>query len=133
MSIEWFALMAIIVAGAVKSSAWPFFRRDILDNAVDSPDGLLSHLSHLERQLYAEPSNKTGLKVSQWHEGMGVNPEELGEYVEGDILFPSAMARNGLKASSARWPDGVIPYMISPFFSKKFSKYVIIYFRLQKL
>ncbi|XP_033218253.1 zinc metalloproteinase nas-13-like [Belonocnema kinseyi] len=119
MSIKWVVLIAVVVVGAKESSAGPYFRRDVLDNAFDSPDGLLSHLSHLERQLYADPSNETGLKVSQWHEGLGVNPEELGEYVEGDILFPSSMSRNGLKASSARWPDGVIPYIISPFFNEE--------------
>ena len=115
-------LNVLIIMEASTYSAWPVYRRDILDNAVDSSNGLISHLSHLGRVLFAEPSKETGLKVAQWHEGLGVNPEELGEYVEGDILFPSVMNRNGLKASSARWPDGVIPYMISPFFSKEFIK-----------
>lgn len=63
------------------------------------------------------PDNKTGDKVAQWHENMGVNPEELGEYAEGDILYP-AMGRNGIRVETARWPDGVVPFVISPFFSK---------------
>ncbi|XP_035719568.1 zinc metalloproteinase nas-13-like isoform X3 [Vespa mandarinia] len=49
---------------------------------------------------------------------MSVNPEELGNYAEGDILFPLGMGRNGLKAENARWPNGIIPYMISPYFGK---------------
>ena len=105
-----------------------YFRdaRDVMDNAVDSANGLIAHLSHLEGQLFGLPDNETGAKVAQWHEGMGVNPEELGEYAEGDILYPASMGRNGVKAESARWPGGVVPYMISPFFSK-FSAAHLVY------
>lgn len=47
-----------------------------------------------------------------------MNPEELGEdYLEGDIM-PSAKSRNGLKAESARWKGGKVPYKISDKFSK---------------
>lgn len=99
--------------------AWPSFRRrDIFDNAVDSPGGLIAHLRSFGSSLYRFPSNETGLKVAQWREDMDVNPEELGEYVEGDILFPSNVGRNGLAAVSARWPNGVIPFIISPYFSE---------------
>lgn len=101
------------------TSAWPTLRRrDVFDNAVDSPDGLIAHLQHLGESLYRLPDNDTGFKVAQWHEGMDVNPEELGNYVEGDILFPSIFGRNGLKSDAARWPNGVIPFMISPYFSE---------------
>ncbi|KAL0119849.1 hypothetical protein PUN28_007937 [Cardiocondyla obscurior] len=101
------------------TSAWPSFRRrDVFDNSVDSPDGLIAHLRNFGNLLYRSPSNETGLKVAQWHKGMDVNPEELGEYAEGDILFPpSNGARNGLTAVSARWPNGVIPFVISPYFN----------------
>lgn len=98
--------------------AWPLRRRDVFDNAVDSPDGLIAHLQHLGESLFGLPDNETGFKVAQWHENMDVNPEELGNYAEGDILFPPVFGRNGLKAESARWPNGVIPYMISPYFSE---------------
>lgn len=62
-----------------------------------------------------------GTAVSQWNPETAVNPEELGEYAQGDILFRSnneSLSRNGLKAASARWPKGVIPYEISPYFRK---------------
>jgi len=85
---------------------------------VDSPDGLIAHLQHLGEQLYGFPDNETGLKVAQWHENMDMNPEELGSYAEGDILFPPMLGRNGLKADSARWPNGIVPFMISPYFSE---------------
>lgn len=110
------------------TSAWPLSRRDVFDNAVDSPEGLIAHLQHLGESLYGLPDNETGFKVAQWHENMDMNPEELGNYAEGDILFPPAFGRNGLKAETARWPNGVIPFMISPYFSeysRSFSAFVI--------
>ncbi|XP_008216665.1 zinc metalloproteinase nas-13-like isoform X2 [Nasonia vitripennis] len=117
------ALYSVLLLSAT-SSAWPFYplyreSRDVFDNSVDSANGLIAHLSHLEGQLYGLPDNQTGEKVAQWHEGMGVNPEELGEYAEGDILYPASMGRNGVKAETARWPGGVVPYMISPFFNEQ--------------
>ncbi|XP_015592931.1 zinc metalloproteinase nas-13 isoform X2 [Cephus cinctus] len=109
-----FLLISTVIA---TSTAWPFRRRDVFDNAIDSPDGPMAHLTHLEEVLYGLPNNDTGIKVAEWSEETGVNPEELGEYAEGDILFPAGMGRNGLKAETARWPGGVIPYMISPYFN----------------
>lgn len=105
------------------TSAWPTFRRrDVFDNAVDSPDGLIAHLQNFGGLLYRFPSNNTGFKVAQWREDMDVNPEELGEYAEGDILFPPNVGRNGLATVSARWPNGVIPFVISPYFSEYLRK-----------
>lgn len=99
-------------------SAWPFRRRDVLDNAVDSPDGVIAHLQHFGEMLYRNPDNETGAMVANWHEGWDRNPEELGNYAEGDILFPPQLEKNGLRAEAARWPGGVVPYMLSPYFSK---------------
>ncbi|XP_014208542.1 zinc metalloproteinase nas-13-like [Copidosoma floridanum] len=97
---------------------------DVVDNSMEGgeawSDGELSgHLEHLEGRLFGSPSNETGARVDGWHEGLGVNPEELGEYAEGDILYPLAMARNGVKAESARWPNGVVPFVISPYFNEQ--------------
>lgn len=47
-----------------------------------------------------------------------VNPEELGPYLEGDMLIPRPAGRNGIRAKSARWPNGVIPFEIKGNFSK---------------
>jgi hypothetical protein len=47
-------------------------------------------------------------------------PEELGTYLEGDILFPSSTvqkARNGALAEF-RWPEAKIYYLISSSFGK---------------
>lgn len=102
----------------VSVSAWPFRRRDVFDNAVDSPHGVIAHLQHFGEMLYRNPDNETGAIVANWHEGWDRNPEELGNYAEGDILFPPQLGKNGLKAEAARWPGGVVPYMISPYFGK---------------
>lgn len=36
----------------------------------------------------------------------------MGEYLEGDILFPKPQGRNGIVGQSYRWPNGVIPFVI---------------------
>jgi hypothetical protein len=113
------AWVLFVLMSATLTSASPMFRRrDVFDNAVDTSDGLIAHLQHFGEQLYGFPDNETGLKVAQWHENMDMNPEELGSYAEGDILFPPMLSRNGLKADSARWPNGIVPFMISPYFSE---------------
>ncbi|KAK7865057.1 hypothetical protein R5R35_007184 [Gryllus longicercus] len=66
--------------------------------------------------VFGDPDEQIGEKVSAWSNESGVNPEELGEYAEGDILFP-ATARNGLATTMARWPEGVVPYKFSSQFS----------------
>ncbi|XP_033322886.1 hatching enzyme 1.2 [Megalopta genalis] len=106
------------------ASAWPFQRRDILDNSVDSPEGVIAHLQHFGELLYQFPDNATGQIVANWHEGLDINPEELGSYAEGDILFPPQLGKNGLKAESARWPSGVVPYIISPYFNENQRKLI---------
>lgn len=61
-----------------------------------------------------------GDAVSNWSPDMDLNPEELGEYAQGDLLIPAtdSEARNGLRAASSHWPKGIIPYEINPYFSK---------------
>ncbi|GJQ78102.1 hypothetical protein Trydic_g2440 [Trypoxylus dichotomus] len=60
---------------------------------------------------FLEPSLETGKRVSEWNEKSQVNPEELGEYLEGDVLFQGG-GKNGLVDLSYRWKDGVVPYVI---------------------
>lgn len=78
----------------------------------------LIDLSHLNTAAFALPSEKTGVFVKDWDENSESNPEELGEYAEGDILFPNLAGRNGLKAESTRWPNAIIPYEINGAFGK---------------
>jgi hypothetical protein len=56
------------------------------------------------------------MRVAAWKNDSNVNPEELGLYLEGDIMQPSS--RNGLTALTARWPGGIIPYEIRGTFSE---------------
>ncbi|XP_037719351.1 zinc metalloproteinase nas-14-like [Drosophila subpulchrella] len=56
----------------------------------------------------------TGALVAAYSEKSQQNPEELGNYFEGDILIPMGFknARNGVAAPTSRWPGGVVPYEI---------------------
>lgn len=48
-----------------------------------------------------------------------MNPEEMGEYGEGDILIPRGpYARNGVREQAMLWTSGHIPYKIEGHFSK---------------
>lgn len=46
-----------------------------------------------------------------------MNPEEMGDYAEGDILIPT-LARNGVKEETLKWQNGHVPYEIDSSFSK---------------
>ncbi|XP_066246564.1 hatching enzyme 1.2-like [Euwallacea similis] len=81
----------------------------------DDNDEEMLDLSYLGDRVFRQPSTETGKILENWNVTSDVNPEELGEYAEGDILFPKR-GRNGLIAESARWPDGVIPYSINGYF-----------------
>ncbi|XP_034183444.1 zinc metalloproteinase nas-13-like [Osmia lignaria lignaria] len=93
-----------------------FRRPEAINSEIHDINNSNGHFGHLEDFLYGLPDGKTGRRVAEWHENMTSNPEELGSYVEGDILFPMGTGRNGLRASSATWPNGVVPYIISPYF-----------------
>lgn len=60
----------------------------------------------------------TGEAVASWSESSLVNPEELGEYFEGDILMPPVILRNGLINLSSRWTDAIVPYDFEGSFCK---------------
>lgn len=64
------------------------------------------------------PDQETGVKVAQWTKESKVNPEELGNYLEGDIMVSASTILNGAKNKALRWPNGVIPYVIQGNFSK---------------
>lgn len=64
------------------------------------------------------PDQETGVKVAQWAKESNVNPEELGNYLEGDIMVSESTILNGAKNKGLRWPNGVIPYVIKGNFSK---------------
>lgn len=86
------------------------------------PEPELIDLSKISEQIYAEPDEETGRKLEEFnvHES-NLNPEEIGNYYEGDILVPDSVARSALSGPSTRWPHGIIPYTIDPQFCKIFT------------
>ncbi|XP_021924921.1 zinc metalloproteinase nas-13-like isoform X2 [Zootermopsis nevadensis] len=77
------------------------------DNSLDPEDVAV---------LYDETVAKdTGERVAAWKMDSEVNPEEMGLYLEGDIMTPKS--RNGLTAQTARWPGGIVPYEMGSFFN----------------
>lgn len=78
------------------------------DNDDDEID-----LSYYGEKIFGLPTSKSGEMLKEWKPSNNNNPEEFGEYLEGDILMPvnqSDKARNGMMAQSYRWPNAVIPY-----------------------
>ncbi|KAF5294370.1 hypothetical protein FQR65_LT10823 [Abscondita terminalis] len=57
------------------------------------------------------PNRESGLALERWNVDLGTNPEEVGDYLEGDIIFTN-LVKNGLVNENARWPDAVVPYEI---------------------
>ncbi|KAK3913785.1 Zinc metalloproteinase nas-13 [Frankliniella fusca] len=106
----------MIVVVVLATSHW-----STLDAYPVPADGLAfwKMVTSLGASIYGTPSEVTGELLKKYTPDSGVNPEELGEYTQGDILFTSkgaagsAFARNGLKAPSARWPGAVVPFEIS--------------------
>ncbi|XP_046663671.1 zinc metalloproteinase nas-13-like [Homalodisca vitripennis] len=103
-------------------TALPFFENILQsDDNTEADEGLTAQLLEIGESLFGTPKAESGDAVSKWSPEMDQNPEELGEYAQGDLLIPASdsEARNGLRAASTHWPKGVIPYEISPYFSQR--------------
>lgn len=82
----------------------------------DDPDIINTRAGFM---AFGLPDNETGTKLDQWKPG-GQNPEEVGNYYEGDILIPRSMVgRNGIAHPSYRWKDATIPYVIKGTFTQQ--------------
>ncbi|XP_053617150.1 hatching enzyme 1.2-like [Plodia interpunctella] len=93
---------------------------EIDDNTIDGGHHLgddTIDLTQLGPEAFGSPSDKSGDNLSTWNETSLMNPEEMGEYAEGDILIPRTQTRNGIRSESMRWPEGIIPYTIEGYFS----------------
>ncbi|XP_012287938.1 zinc metalloproteinase nas-7 [Orussus abietinus] len=113
-----FSAFVACLALAMSCDSPPRMVSDLTDEEAN--ENLMDRLTYLGDRIYGVPKNSTGLKVDNWDENSGVNPEELGEYAEGDILFtPQTSLRHGLSDLSKRWPNAVVPYVISPNFSEQ--------------
>ncbi|ALC46020.1 CG6763, partial [Drosophila busckii] len=92
---------------------------ELPENGIEQPDASskdIIDLSAFGNALYGKPDEElTAALVSNYSmDSNGVNPEELGSYLEGDILVPTTdlTMKNGLTTQSSRWPKGVVPYEI---------------------
>ncbi|XP_072377447.1 hatching enzyme 1.2-like [Diabrotica undecimpunctata] len=56
--------------------------------------------------------------LDSWDESNSQNPEEFGEYYEGDIFMPHG-GRNGIVGEALRWNNGVVPFEISGYYNSK--------------
>lgn len=99
-----FFIFALIAA----SIASPFPKKQIDEQQNDEID-----LSSLGAMLFGDPDESVGIAVRDWTPDHHQNPEELGTYLEGDILVPGIEGRNGLVDKSTRWPNGVVPYVFA--------------------
>ncbi|XP_061398643.1 zinc metalloproteinase nas-4-like [Musca vetustissima] len=92
-----------------------------VDSVPKDPNVL--DLSVFGSSLYRIPDyNNTARLVDEYQpETAHVNPEELGSYLEGDILMPqsSVILKNGLVSTATRWPNGVVPYEIGAQFKRR--------------
>lgn len=82
----------------------------------------LINLTRFGDRIFGHPDKAAGEKFSKLEGLATLNPEELGPYLEGDLLIPHGkkiMHRNGLIAHSARWSRGIVPYEIQGRFDEK--------------
>lgn len=70
-------------------------------------------LSFLGTKIFGQPVENDG-QVFKHHIG---NAEEVGPYLEGDLLIPTK-GRNGMKPEALRWKNGEVPFEIHGNFSK---------------
>ena len=64
----------------------------------------------ISQSIIQFPGELTRQRIAKWKPTDSVNPEELGELPEGDI----AGGYNGIIDERYRWPNGVVPYVITP-------------------
>lgn len=74
-------------------------------------DKLPIDLSTFGSRLFGWPDSDVGSRIATYDQSSLENPEELGSYFEGDILF-APNVRNGLVKEVYRWNDGVVPFEI---------------------
>lgn len=91
-------------------------RSALTDEEADEP---ILDLNKLGPDIYGYPDEKLGETLENLQES-NFNPEEIGNYYEGDILYPRSKQRNGLANESFRWKNGVVPIEMRGLFSKYF-------------
>lgn len=124
-----FGIVAWIIA--IANAAPQSFENNLLE---DDPSVPIIDLSHFGASIFGVPSNKTGQLVDSYDPTTnGQNPEELGEYLEGDMLMPPSFGRNGLIAQSSHWAGGIVPFEISGYFGMHFRSFVYFIKKIKKI
>lgn len=94
-------------------------------NGLEEPPKLgqdIIDLTPFGAALFGKPDDQqTAGRVGNFSDADAVNPEELGNYLEGDMLVPQTdlIMKNGLPTQSSRWPNGIVPYEIRGNFNSK--------------
>lgn len=71
-------------------------------------------------------SNTNAESGKEWTPDSLVNPDELGEFFEGDIMLPlPPRGKNGLLDEQYRWTNGVVNYDFSSDFGKDVTFYIL--------
>lgn len=110
--------LTFVIAAVVNTVAYPPFDDNFL---TEDEDVEMIDLSHYGSSIFREPNNETGLLVASYDPNTDTrNPEEIGDYLEGDILIPPSQARNGLIAITSHWPSAIVPFEISGYFGMYF-------------
>lgn len=91
----------------------------VSSNSLETPPAIskdVIDLSFYGMALFGEPDDKNTARLvaNYTADTSAVNPEELGTYLEGDILVPmqKITVKNGIMTQSSRWPNGIVPYEI---------------------
>uniref|UniRef100_A0A336KT28 Metalloendopeptidase n=1 Tax=Culicoides sonorensis TaxID=179676 RepID=A0A336KT28_CULSO len=84
----------------------------------ENTDDLID-LSQYGTQMFGQPDSNIGDLIAEFMNFTESNPEEMGSYLEGDLLIPHGAPRNGIVGNSYRWPGAVIPYEVSNSFSSR--------------
>lgn len=85
----------------------------------------LIDLSQFGTQMFGQPDPEIGEIISEFFNFTNENPEELGSYLEGDLLIPHGAPRNGIVGQSYRWPNGIVSYEISNSFSARAKSLIV--------
>lgn len=121
LPIQLFVLLIVTLYHFTNCHPLNLSKSKVKNDANDDDDDGEIDLSYFGSSLFGVPSSETGdeLTAAKW---MNLtNPEEVGKYLEGDILVPkSSNLRNGMVNEFYRWPMGVIPFEIHGSFSEYF-------------
>ncbi|KAK0162808.1 hypothetical protein PV327_006554 [Microctonus hyperodae] len=115
----------VFIEGKVASSAKKIkgFPHNHRGHSASNNSSYKINLKYLGNRIYGLPNEESGARVAKWNKNLRVNPEELGSYAEGDILFSTPTMKTALAPEYYRWPGGIVPYAITGYFtSEEYSK-----------